>query len=127
MTVAWMELGAPPRPGYPGIIAASNRQSKQIEFRRGSSPRPSHRLPAANKRREGMNPDYLVGGGVLALALSGLLHSDGLTQDQRERMRLEYEGEQRALAIERRATSPAVAAAETKRARKAEKLRRISP
>ena len=74
-----------------------------------------------------MNPDYLVGGGVLALALSGLLRNDGLTQDQRERMRLEYEGEQRALAIERRATSPAVAAAEAKRARKAEKLRRIAP
>lgn len=75
-----------------------------------------------------MNPDYLVGSGILALALgtSGLLHSDGLTPEQRQQRREEAAIREAVATAAKRAASADVAKAEAKRARKAEKLRAIA-
>ena len=75
-----------------------------------------------------MDPDYLIGGPLLALALGGVgLIRDDLTPEQRTARRDEAERKRlEAIAI-KRANSPSVAAAEAKRARKAAKLRRTTP
>jgi len=73
-----------------------------------------------------MNPDYLVGSSVLALALSGLLRDDGLTPEQRAQRREEAAKREAEATAARRAASPDVAKAGVKRARKAAKLRAIA-
>lgn len=73
-----------------------------------------------------MIPNHSLGLMALALMGVGLLRTDGKTKERRLLDRLD-DAEKRALEIAyRRATSPAVAAAEAKRARRAEKLRRIA-
>ena len=71
-----------------------------------------------------MDPRYLVGMGMLGalMAGGGIGLSKAPTPEQLEQMRLDREKQK----ADRRAASPAVAAAEAKRARKAAKLRRVS-